>query len=446
MEFDPGAPTFVTVIPSTNLKYAHFTPNTIKSDLDASSDRASRRKAEYERERAVKRQKALSSGSPTPPEPKNKGGRPRTAHLNPRIPQKGSTILKKSKPVKTWIDMDAWQWIFEFCSLEFLLKARTVCSGFRHALQSPLIWQKARLNHYGPSHPPCPPTLTEMQYADLLTGLGCQAKGCNNKKARKTYWAFQRRWCDACLHNQVLENEAADQMFSPYLQHYRGCVPQAVFDSWRHYQWIGSPLDIPNWARMQAFTTPGYSLYDLKELKSELDAFTAPAPDGTTKSFEQIVAFFDGKREANAAIMGPLRAVENFVKEAEKARLEDNRTVKAQRADFYAKMAAKMVPPVDRTELENLVCFKKAVAILRPANDRSWFVLKPKIREEMKMREEEAAKLRTLQMAAVLENGRAGDMGARPNMGARPDLGPPGLFRGIEDCAVIDIGNIHNLP
>ena len=205
MATEPGAPGAVTITPTVHIKYNHLTPSAIKSDLDASNDRANKRKAEYERETAVKRQKAFSSGSPLPPEPKNKGGRPRTAHLKPLAVQRGSTILRKTKPVKTWIDMDAWQWIFEFCSLEFLLKARMVCSGFRHALQSPLIWQKARLNNFGPTHPPCPPSLTEMQYADLLTGLGCQAKGCKNKKARKTYWAFQRRWCDVCLHQQVIE-------------------------------------------------------------------------------------------------------------------------------------------------------------------------------------------------------------------------------------------------
>ena len=217
MAFDPEDSVDLANTPTANLKYAHFTPDTVRSDLDASNERANKRKADYEREVATKRQKAVSSGSPPPSEPKNKGGRPRTAHLKPAPLQKGSTILKKSKPVKTWIDMDAWQWIFEFCTPEFLLKARTVCSGFHRALQSSLIWQKARLNTYGykpnenpalpdvPACPPCPPTLTEPQYADLLTGLGCQAKDCNNKKARKTYWAFQRRWCDTCLHQQVME-------------------------------------------------------------------------------------------------------------------------------------------------------------------------------------------------------------------------------------------------
>ncbi len=205
MASDPESPAAVTALAADDIKFAHLTPHIIESTLTASDDRAKKRKVEEEQQLAVKRQKAVLTGSEILPQPKNKGGRPRTAHLKPRPIQKGSTVLKKTKPVKIWIDMDAWQWIFEFCPVDFLLKARTVCSGFRQALQSPLIWQKARMNTLGPSHPPCPSVLTEMQYADLLTGLGCQGLGCGNKKARKTYWAFQRRWCDNCLHQKVVE-------------------------------------------------------------------------------------------------------------------------------------------------------------------------------------------------------------------------------------------------
>ena len=206
-------------------------------------------------------------------------------------------------------------------------------------------------------------------------------------------------------------------MFLPYLQLYRGCVPQAVFDSWRHYQWIGSPLDIPSWARMQAFTTPGYSLHDLKTLKAELDNFAAAG-----KAFDEIAAFFDAKREANTAHMAPLKAVENWVKETEKSRLEENKAVKAQRAEFYAERAARMHPPVGRGELETLTCFKKAVAILRPANERSWLLLLPKIEEERKAM--------MLKIQEVLEGGMAGDMGPKLNFGRN---GPGGIDVGRSD-------------
>ena len=101
--------------------------------------------------------------------------------------------------------------------------------------------------------------------------------------------------------------------------------------------------------------------------------------------------------------MAPLKLVENWEKETERKRIEANKAVKAQRADFYAEKAAKMEPPVERSELEALQCFKKAVAITRLASERSWFVLAPKVLEERKAR--------VVKIAEVLEAGKAGDLG-----------------------------------
>jgi len=103
--------------------------------------------------------------------------------------------------------------------------------------------------------------------------------------------------------------------------------------------------------------------------------------------------------------MAPLRLVENWEKEREKVRLEENKMVKAQRADFYAEKAAKMEPPVEKRDLAVLDCFKKAVAIARPASERSWQVLAPKIADERKSR--------IVKFQEMLEGGRPGDMGAR---------------------------------
>lgn len=103
--------------------------------------------------------------------------------------------------------------------------------------------------------------------------------------------------------------------------------------------------------------------------------------------------------------MAPLRLVENWEKEREKMRLEENKVVKAQRATFYAEKASKMEPPVERRDLEVLDCFKKAVAIARPESERSWQVLAPKIADERK------AKMVKIQ--EMLEGGRACDLGPR---------------------------------
>ena len=135
---------------------------------------------------------------------RNKGGRPRTKEVVKYRQLKGNTILRKNHPVLARIPLDVWQRVFSFCPLDFLFKTRKTCSGFRAALSYESAWKECRISNYGTDHPQPPPGFNEMQYADLLSGIGCQGKGCGDKKARKTYWAFQRRWCDKCLKSKTI--------------------------------------------------------------------------------------------------------------------------------------------------------------------------------------------------------------------------------------------------
>ena len=141
---------------------------------------------------------------------------------------------------------------------------------------------------------------------------------------------------------------------------------------------------MPLWARPQAFTAPCYLTSALHTLKAEADAFTFPAADGKLKDQSEIDAWFQAKRTANDEKMEKLKAVEDWEKEEEKKRNEWHKVVKAQRADFYAEMAAKMDEPVKREELETLDCFKRAVNINRAATERSWKLLETKIKEHQR--------------------------------------------------------------
>ena len=95
-----------------------------------------------------------------------------------------TTVFRTSRPILTRSPLDVWRDIFAQCPLEFLIKARAVCRDFRIILSSEVTWKQIRLRNYGPDCPDPPPGMTEMQYADLLTGRGCQSKGCSGK-ARK---------------------------------------------------------------------------------------------------------------------------------------------------------------------------------------------------------------------------------------------------------------------
>ena len=138
---------------------------------------------------------------------RNKGGRPRLECRKPRARKtpKGQTRLQKNHPIKATVNVDVWENILVFCPPEFLLKARTISKTFRSILKDDsLIWKRARLNYFGPDLPEPPLGLSEPQYADLITGSGCQTQGCTSSKTRKTYWAVQKRLCAECFQKSFL--------------------------------------------------------------------------------------------------------------------------------------------------------------------------------------------------------------------------------------------------
>ena len=140
--------------------------------------------------------------------PRNRGGRPRGRKpLAPKISKtpKGPMRFQKNHPVKAAVNIDVWENILSFCPPDFLLKARTVSSTFLSMLKadSP-IWKISRVRNFGGDMPDPPAGLSEPQYADLLTGTGCQTRGCKSKKTRKTYWAFQKRLCMECFQQAFL--------------------------------------------------------------------------------------------------------------------------------------------------------------------------------------------------------------------------------------------------
>lgn len=136
--------------------------------------------------------------------PRNVGGRPRTHGLANK-PKPTSVFLRTNKPVAQELCADVWNRIFDHITPQFLIQARQINRLFYMLLEKKVPWKSARMATYGRNHPDPPPNLTEMQYADLLTGTGCQSKSCGEKQTRKVYWAFQRRWCPKCIKNNTIK-------------------------------------------------------------------------------------------------------------------------------------------------------------------------------------------------------------------------------------------------
>ena len=159
---------------------------------------------------------ATSSPTPSVGPPRNRGGRPKGRKPRAAKPfktPKGPMRFQKNHPVKAAVNVDIWENILSFCPPDFLLKARMVSSTFWSILDDSPIWKISRVKHFGSDMPGPPSGLSEPQYADLLTGTGCQTRGCTSKRTRKTYWAFQRRLCMDCFHQAFLPVSISNMLF-----------------------------------------------------------------------------------------------------------------------------------------------------------------------------------------------------------------------------------------
>jgi hypothetical protein len=116
--------------------------------------------------------------------------------------------------VKTALCADLWPIIFQYSESSVLLYMKDVAPLFREILGKKSVWKESRVYNYGDEIPPPIPGLEEWQYADLRHGQGCM--GCKKERTRKTYWAFFRRWCKACLHSRIVGVRSIDLKIPSY--------------------------------------------------------------------------------------------------------------------------------------------------------------------------------------------------------------------------------------
>ncbi|KAK8180388.1 uncharacterized protein BKA78DRAFT_61871 [Phyllosticta capitalensis] len=154
-------------------------------------------------EPSVLGKRAISREVPTPPPAKKS----KTSKAN------GPTRIRKDRRVHTPVYQDVWKRIFELSDPAMLFTYEKVSPDFLHALEYSHIWRHAMRHHFGPDLPPTPSGITDRQYADLLSGQGCMR--CHEPKARKTYWAFLRRWCTKCFSQKIIKVRLTSLFFVP---------------------------------------------------------------------------------------------------------------------------------------------------------------------------------------------------------------------------------------
>ena len=183
---------------------------------------------------------------------------------------------------------------------------------------------------------------------------------------------------------------------SPYTG-FVDCVPQAIRDSWNHYQWIGSrPHPRPEWAKYQKHAHTVYlraGPEGLNALKARVDAFNKSNVDGTLKTNDELRDFFEGIRRDMTEKIEQRRKVENWEAERRLAHKEETQIILNQRKEAIEQKAASMVPSMTRADLEKLASFKNAILIAKPFTKRSWQELQPKLLVQLKeLQDKEARK------------------------------------------------------
>ena len=335
---------------------------------------------------------------------KNRGGRPRTKKVE--VNKNHKLKLRKNSPIKAEIPLDIWHQVFMQCPPRFLLKARTVHRSWLEALQYESTWIQARKNHYGTELPPPPPGLTELQYADLLCGVGCQSKGCTDQKARKTYWGFLRRWCDNCLKKDLVLDKRATE-YQMECARFRDCVPPIRVDSWGHYQWVGSHNPRTNY-------TPGvvrcaYSKMAVEKFLLQYRTFLEEGSKAGPVSDEEKCAWLDTKQLEAQALTKSLEEIEAW-EEAERISKSQHSADKRDQRDKFFKIKA-LELDISGEDMDQLDSFRRAIKISKAPHDRCWEILKPKVSQEYtellqvrKEKKEKEAQIAVMkQQYAVLE-------------------------------------------
>ena len=285
----------------------------------------------------------------------------RAAKQNKPLSSRVCRPVAKSPPVDVWI------LVLQLCDLASLLKARMVCRDFSSMLECAMIWKGARQRIYGPDCPDPPANLTEWQYADLLANVGCQAKNCADKKAKKVYWMMQRRWCEKCwtkrtLRASALRGIAGDDTRIP------DCVPHFTYDNWRRHHYIGSSQDAPAWIRVILPLPLGFERRAVRNMMSEIDSLIGRSQDEKDE-------WFSLRQLERDRLQSELVAVERFFWTRKRAIRQEERRVEKARKAFFREKAISMKPPMRPEVLRLTSAFHRAVAICAKPTESSWQAL-----------------------------------------------------------------------
>ncbi|KAL8971277.1 MAG: hypothetical protein Q9183_001124, partial [Haloplaca sp. 2 TL-2023] len=283
-------------------------------------------------------------------------------------PRKSLPRLSGKHPVQASVNIDIWHLIILSSPLSFVFRIKDVFKQIRDLLtHNHAVWKEVRLRTYGRDHPDPPPGLNERQYADLLVSYGCQDKHCNDEKARKVYWAFQRRWCVSCLKKNVVMEAGCAIYLSKY-PNLAPCIPTAAFDGWGHYTGVGQYDSDGQWLGKLSGMKQGFLRTDLAKATKSLEG----AEEETLTALQ----------EKNSEIAKQLRSIEDWTETRRRESRTQADTKRQEIRDFFTAKALLMEPPLELETLEQMECFWAAVGAASKPSERAWKHVKPKLQAD----------------------------------------------------------------
>lgn len=257
------------------------------------------------------------------------------------------------------------------------------------------LWKINRINHYGQEIPSPPQELTEFQYSDLLHGRSCQH--CRSKaNTRKAYWAFLRRWCTTCLHEQTIEMKDVWQRIrnvDGFPQQLLGtCLKTALSDSWGNYLGVNAGNASLHMSRPSSAVKV---LYLRSELEALVEAFIESKdsiPPATSDPNEDepplapaMKVFVEEKRAHVERLREFALNMEAWEVIKRTRKSTENKSRKDARREYFMEQALKLKlnPPVSRAEIERSSAFKSSIAISKWPNNSAWQSLRPKLEKDI---------------------------------------------------------------
>ncbi|EOD44617.1 hypothetical protein UCRNP2_8670 [Neofusicoccum parvum UCRNP2] len=323
--------------------------------------------------------RALSNELSTPPPPPKK--------TRATVKHSGPTRIRKDRRVQTPVYDDVWKRIFELSDPAMLFTYEKVNKAFRGALTTySHIWKNSMIDHFGEELPETPKDLQDRQYADLLSGQGCMS--CREPKARKTYWAFLRRWCTKCFSEKVIKQEdcfAINRKFPGILE----CIPCATVDSWNHYSYAGWGDE--NGRSTASGNQPVFLKDDVSAIAAayeeflgtlELDEMTDEEKD------EKRTEWIKERKEKSKEVMDERLEIDKFEKKWIAARAAKSVDLKNMRKEFIIRKAKDLDPPMREEVLKLIPAFQENIKINKEfKTEKFWKVLMPKLEEARPMAE-----------------------------------------------------------